>query len=237
VVVLAACGTDDGAGTASTSVTEPSTTTSAGTTSTSEPATTTTSRPPATTLTTAATTTTEPENEMVTVESVVDSIQQWLKQSFAESDPPEGVLGPIQLQCLDSGPVGAGDVFACAGIPKTEPDFPLDPVGVVVYVVDDSGTAAWTSGTDVPDVTSSLETLYGESPKGMLCRDLLSPDFASWFSAAGATPQFGFFVSLLYWSLEGQPERMDADGDGIPCETLYESEVAQGILDGGPVGQ
>lgn len=236
MVVLAACGTD-GAGTTSTSITEPSTTTSVPITSMSEPAVTTTSRPLATTVTTATTTTTEPQAEPATVESVVDSIQQWLDDRFAESDPPEGVLGPIELQCLDSGPVGAGDVFACAGIPQTEPDFPLDPVGVLIYVVDDTGTAAWTSGTDVPDTTASLEAIYAATPKGMFCRDLLSPDLAGWFSPGGGTPEFGFFVSLVYWSLEGQPARMDADGDRIPCETLHESDVVEGVLDGGPLGE
>jgi hypothetical protein len=34
----------------------------------------------------------------------------------------------------------------------------------------------------------------------------------------------------VYWNLEGQPARMDADGDGIPCGTLYDADVIEGAL-------
>lgn len=38
-------------------------------------------------------------------------------------------------------------------------------------------------------------------------------------------------MSLVYWFLEGQPDRMDEDGDGIPCETLYAPEVVADVWD------
>ena len=42
------------------------------------------------------------------------------------------------------------------------------------------------------------------------CRGL---DFAS---------RGGFSIAVRYWMHEGMPERMDADGDGIPCETVFD---------------
>jgi ligand-binding sensor domain-containing protein len=46
---------------------------------------------------------------------------------------------------------------------------------------------------------------------GRFCRDL---------SAAGVPLQ----EAIAYWLLEGAPARMDADGNGIPCETVYPPE-------------
>ena len=186
-----------------------------------------------------STATTEPgatastASETLTVETVVDAVQAKLDEKFAASDPPEGVLGAIELQCLDSGPVAPGDVFACTGVPRTEPSFALDPVGVVFYVVDDRGTTASIDGTDVPDTTAALRTAYDAAPKGLFCRDLLSAESSAHpFTAAGRPPAAGFFWSLVYWSLEGQPERMDADLDGIPCETLHDADVVSAVLAG-----
>jgi len=157
---------------------------------------------------------------LLTIEDVVAVIQSDLDEEFAASDPPEGVLGAYQVQCRESEqPVNAGDVFACAGIPQTEPDFQLDPVGVVIFVIDETPNAAWLAGTDVPDTTDQLLDIYQESPHGLYCRDLLDDDITTWFSASG-TPPGGYFLSLVYWSLEGHSDRMDADRNGIPCENL-----------------
>jgi hypothetical protein len=32
---------------------------------------------------------------------------------------------------------------------------------------------------------------------------------------------------VAYWYDEGLPDRMDADGNGIPCETVYPAAVVQ----------
>jgi hypothetical protein len=50
-----------------------------------------------------------------------------------------------------------------------------------------------------------------EFGSGLLCRDLAD---------RGAT----FGQAVAYWVAEGGPERMDADGNGTPCETVYEPE-------------
>lgn len=211
ISAVSACGSDDGADTSGSSVLVSSTTSGDG------------DGPPST----------SPAGGSVTIESIIASVQAVLDDKFASSDPPPGVLGAFELQCVDSGPVARGDVFACAGVPRTEPGFELDPVGVVFYVVDDSRTVAWLDGTDVPDTTSALVAEYESAPKGLFCRDLRSADAgASLFSAVGRRPADGFFWSLVYWSLEGQPDRMDADQNGIPCETLYEPDVVSAVLAG-----
>jgi hypothetical protein len=66
------------------------------------------------------------------------------------------------------------------------------------------------------EVTSLVEA-FADYESGLYCRDLL---------AQGD----GFGGALAYWVLEGAPERMDADGNGIPCETVYDgSEIADFI--------
>ena len=45
-------------------------------------------------------------------------------------------------------------------------------------------------------------------PPNLFCRDL---------NAKG----FGYTAAVDYWRLNGQPSRLDADKDGIPCETVY----------------
>lgn len=52
---------------------------------------------------------------------------------------------------------------------------------------------------------------------GLFCRDV---------EAAG----FSFGQSLAYWVREGRPSRMDADGNGIPCETVYPAGEVAGVI-------
>ena len=74
------------------------------------------------------------------------------------------------------------------------------------------------------------------APKGLYCRDLLTTDLGPFPFWQGDTPDGRAFLwSLVYWSLEGEPDRMDADLNGIPCETLYAPDVIAQVLDGGDV--
>ncbi|MGW6197411.1 hypothetical protein ACWF0M_14805 [Kribbella sp. NPDC055110] len=45
-------------------------------------------------------------------------------------------------------------------------------------------------------------------PAGLFCRDL---------NAKG----YSYVAAIEYWRLHGQPNQMDADRNGIPCETVY----------------
>ncbi len=58
-----------------------------------------------------------------------------------------------------------------------------------------------------PASTYNGTVSYG-LPSGLLCRDL---------EARGV----GVYDALRYYIYEGYPSRMDADGNGIPCETVY----------------
>jgi hypothetical protein len=58
-----------------------------------------------------------------------------------------------------------------------------------------------------------LSPVY-DLPSGLFCRDL-------------AARGYSYAEAVWYWSLEGYPDRMDASGNGIPCQTVYpRAEVA-----------
>ena len=57
-----------------------------------------------------------------------------------------------------------------------------------------------------PDYSSNSLGL----PSGLLCKDVVAHSF-------------GYSDAVSYWYSEGSPSRMDADNDGIPCETVYSS--------------
>ena len=70
-----------------------------------------------------------------------------------------------------------------------------------------------TTTTTVPATTATTSAPSGPGdviaqPAGLFCRDLKAKGYS--YSAA-----------IDYWRFQGQPDRMDADGNGIPCETVY----------------
>lgn len=52
------------------------------------------------------------------------------------------------------------------------------------------------------------QELVTSLPRGLFCRDLKAMNY-SWSDA------------ILYWNSWGRPANMDADLNGIPCETVY----------------
>lgn len=66
--------------------------------------------------------------------------------------------------------------------------------------------------TTAPPTTAPPTTLgdVRTQPAGLFCRDLRSQGFS-------------YSASVDYWRVNGQPDQMDADKDGIPCETAYPS--------------
>jgi hypothetical protein len=72
-----------------------------------------------------------------------------------------------------------------------------------------STTQAASSTTSPPPSASTTATTPGpELSAGLFCRDLVAMGY-------------GYDVAVEYWMREGQPDRMDADRSGIPCETAY----------------
>lgn len=73
-------------------------------------------------------------------------------------------------------------------------------------------TATSTTSSPVPTKEPTAQsTAPAGLPSGLLCADLRAQGL-----------DYGQAVS--YWVAEGQPDRMDADRNGIPCETRYPRE-------------
>jgi Excalibur calcium-binding domain len=70
-----------------------------------------------------------------------------------------------------------------------------------------------TTTTTLPSTTTTVAPAgpVRAQPDGLFCRDL---------KARG----YGFRQALGYWIANGRPARMDADGNGVPCETVYPAE-------------
>jgi hypothetical protein len=72
--------------------------------------------------------------------------------------------------------------------------------------------------TPRPTSTSASVKAFGdvrELPVGLLCRDLKQREY-------------GYVAAVEYWRIQGQPQRLDADRNGIPCEPEYpRAEIAK----------
>ena len=236
---LIACGDDDTTTSGTADPIGASSTTGPTSTETSSPSTPAGGESTTATSGTAGTTSTQPAGG-ATVASIVAATQRHLDDEFAANpNPPSEVLGAIELSCDRSGKVAAGDLLACSGTPRTAPGFDLDPVGVIFAVLDDAGTVAWTTGTDLPDDGKGLDGLTASATPGLYCRDLVDPDAQAqtgFFDATSTNESLGYFLSVVYWFIEGRPDRMDEDGNGIPCETVHDPDVVAVIWRGGEVG-
>jgi hypothetical protein len=88
-------------------------------------------------------------------------------------------------------------------------------------------TTSTTTTTTTPPTTTApppaVTIIVGgpELAPGLFCRDLL---------AQGAT----YDEAVAYWLGEGRPTRMDDDGNGIPCETVYPAADVESVW--GPQG-
>jgi hypothetical protein len=103
-----------------------------------------------------------------------------------------------------------------------------------LIVLDDRGTVTtWYEATD----GTGRPPLSSERPSGLLCGEYLElPSFASAMANIGEPPwsddvNAHQFV-LGYWFMESQPSRMDADGNGIPCELLFDPGVVAEVWAG-----
>ncbi len=134
------------------------------------------------------------------------------------------------------------DVFLPGGGTSTRPDnvtglesglFCRDLAGLgydfsaaVVYWLSDGAPARMDADSNgIPCETvfpeeyeSFLNAAIGEG-EGKLCRDLGFPDTSE-----------GYQRAVAYWMLEGAPVRMDADGNGVPCETVFSSSAVDGFF-------
>lgn len=59
-----------------------------------------------------------------------------------------------------------------------------------------------------PSFTSSVGAAVGSLPAGLSCQDLRNNSLS-------------YVAAFQYWRMHGNPVAMDANRDGIPCETVY----------------
>lgn len=76
------------------------------------------------------------------------------------------------------------------------------------------------------------------SPDGLLCREYLATEeFEFAIDWMGGSPPWDDDVLAHQWAvgyrfLRGEPERMDLDGNGIPCELLFDATVVDEVWGG-----
>lgn len=93
------------------------------------------------------------------------------------------------------------------------PSSTLTSATTTTTVATTTTTAEVATTTTVVAATSTISTPVTDLEEGLFCRDLLPRGYS-------------YDEAVQYWMVEGRPERMDADRNGIPCETVYpKSEV------------
>jgi hypothetical protein len=81
----------------------------------------------------------------------------------------------------------------------------------------DAGDAPDRPSWQLPMFAGEVTQTTTGLPGGLFCRDV---------QAAGHS----FDQAMAYWVREGRPARMDADGNGIPCETLYPAGDVESVI-------
>lgn len=126
---------------------------------------------------------------------------------------------PGEAMCQARGELSDWQVLSCGYNPVPEAEF-----GPIYLVMLDNRRYAWEVGGCCG---SSPEVEY--YPAGLLCRDLLEPPPG--FGSDRWQPELdhlSYGLAVWYWVAEGRPDRMDADGNGIPCETVYPKKDVDG---------
>jgi hypothetical protein len=80
-------------------------------------------------------------------------------------------------------------------------------------------------GRPCEEAFAAEATSYFENPLPFFSADLLCRDL----NVRG----LDYLTAVAYWLRVGAPDRMDADGDGIPCETVYQTADVEVFLDPG----
>jgi hypothetical protein len=122
-----------------------------------------------------------------------------------------------------------GAVASCRPVVIGEGEYPV----LTALVLNDGGTIAVTeAGLRYLDLNPGV--LVDEYGSGMFCRDVLDVDtgLPRWIG----DPDLQYFGAVLYWFIEDRPDRMDADRNGIPCETLVTADVVDAVWKGGWIG-
>ena len=121
-----------------------------------------------------------------------------------------GVVAVVLLALLLAGLVGGDD-------DDTEPVAGQDEITTTTRLTTTTTTRPPSTTTTVTTTTTAAPTTTPPNttappstglPAGLYCRDL---------KARGLS----YAAAVDYWYRQGEPSRMDADGNGVPCETVY----------------
>lgn len=105
-------------------------------------------------------------------------------------------------------------LFAGCTAADNQPPNAIPPsMGAISVPPDDPSTLPSTS-TAPPTTPKTAVAL----PHGLLCQDL---------KTRGMT----YAQAVAYWHAEGDPARMDADSNGVPCETVWPATTVCKIYD------
>lgn len=117
------------------------------------------------------------------------------------------VMLVLVAACGDGGAdLGAPSLTTVAVTPTQPPTSVTQPVQTTSVSAPPSTTLAPTTAPPPARLDS-----------GLFCRDL-------------ARLGHGFGDAMVYWVREGLPDRMDADHNGIPCETVYPPDTVTSVL-------
>lgn len=176
-----------------------------GSSTTDSPATTT-----STSTTTATTTSTAPPAERRTVAD----LERALTAEISRDDPP----GPGRATCEASGTLTDWQPIRCS----FEADEPLEYGPIYVSVLT-GGRYTWIVGE-----CCAGGALPDDYPTGLMCRDLVeAPSTLPPDHYLPESNHLAYGEAFYYWLTEGRPERMDADDNGRPCETVYPTDEVQ----------
>ncbi len=192
-------------------------------TSSSSATTGTTTPPTGATSETSATSEATPSSDTSTTSTAprptVNELEQALATEIAARFPE---VGTGVVDCGASGELAEWQPILCSFLPTD----PLEFGGVYVSMLD-GGRYAWVLGPCC-DAGPSLE----DYPPGLFCRDLANPPPGI---GPGRWPpeddHLSYGLAMFYWLNENRPDRMDADLDGRPCETIYPSDEVTSFWD------
>lgn len=137
-----------------------------------------------------------------------------------------------ECEVMTVGPLAAGSVVQCGAPPQDPQDDSQYPV-VTVLVLDDAGTLAVAqAGVYRPLNVWDMEQSVGP---GRSCGELAAED--SFLVRFIDEPDLRYFGTVLYWFVEGKPDRLDPRGNGRPCEDGYVPAVIDAVWSGGWIGE
>jgi hypothetical protein len=165
----------------------------------------------------------------LTVEVVTDALDEYFG--------PMPIGWDCSLVTVDGSDEPIGEPIPPASVLQCSPalDGPQEgenlPV-VTVLTLSDATLAVAQTDISTPALNAAPRAIHLSVGPGRNCQEAIDEAF-------GLEPlddEIVYYGLVGYWFLEGRPARMDADGNGVPCETLFAADVVDTIWRGGLIG-